>query len=138
MSAKLPYSLTDENPDLQKQIGCMNGILQLFDRHRFLAGRRISSRTHKRLPPGTSILCSVQFKLPQLFQSMRSKLVMEETNSSYLLNFSESKHCMTVQLIFLVGEVKIDIIVNNSVVGFWFLHFPTLVHINDHLLQRGY
>ena len=65
---------------------------------------------------------------------MRSKLVMEETNSSYLLNFSELKHFMTVQLIFLVGEVKIDIIVNNSVVGFWFLHFPTLVHINDHLL----
>ncbi|GFY82933.1 hypothetical protein Acr_02g0011730 [Actinidia rufa] len=54
MSAKFPYSLTDENPDLQKQIGCMNGILQLFDRHRFLTGRRFSSRNHKRLPPGQS------------------------------------------------------------------------------------
>ncbi|XP_057463075.1 protein LONGIFOLIA 2-like [Actinidia eriantha] len=54
MSAKLPYSLTDENPDLQKQIGCMNGILQLFDHHRFLTGRRISSRNHKQLPPGQS------------------------------------------------------------------------------------
>ncbi|PSS33654.1 Protein LONGIFOLIA like [Actinidia chinensis var. chinensis] len=54
MSAKLPYSLTDENPDLHKQIGCMNGILQLFDRHHFLAGRHIRSRNHKRLPPGQS------------------------------------------------------------------------------------
>ena len=65
---------------------------------------------------------------------MRSKLDTEETNSLYLLNFSELKHCMTVQLIFLVGEVKIYIIVNNSVVGFWFSNFPTLVRINDHLL----
>ncbi|XP_038994556.1 protein LONGIFOLIA 1-like isoform X1 [Hibiscus syriacus] len=42
MSAKFVYSLSDENPDLQKQIGCMNGLFQLFDRHHFLA---------KRLPP---------------------------------------------------------------------------------------
>uniref|UniRef100_A0A5B7AEM0 DUF4378 domain-containing protein n=1 Tax=Davidia involucrata TaxID=16924 RepID=A0A5B7AEM0_DAVIN len=49
MSAKFVHSLTDENTDLQKQIGCMNGIFQLFDRHHFLSKRRISS--HKRLPP---------------------------------------------------------------------------------------
>lgn len=56
MSAKLIYSLTDENPDLQKQIGCMNGFFQLFDRNRYLAGGRVNSHGHKRLPPpGTYI-----------------------------------------------------------------------------------
>ncbi|KAK1555224.1 hypothetical protein Q3G72_023615 [Acer saccharum] len=44
MSTKLLYSLSEENPDLQKQIGCMNGIFNIFDRHRRFA--------HKRLPPG--------------------------------------------------------------------------------------
>ncbi|CAK9185997.1 unnamed protein product [Ilex paraguariensis] len=52
MSGKLRYSITEENPDLQKQIGCMNGIFQLFDRHQFLGGRRITGHHHKRLPPG--------------------------------------------------------------------------------------
>ncbi|XVF16765.1 hypothetical protein REPUB_Repub10bG0060500 [Reevesia pubescens] len=52
MSKKFMYSSSDENPDLQKQIGCMNGLFQLFDRHLFLGGRRIASPNHKRLPPG--------------------------------------------------------------------------------------
>nr|GMC54545.1 protein LONGIFOLIA 2 [Ipomoea batatas] len=39
MAARLLHSLADENPDLQKQIGCMKGILQLFDRqHIRIAG----------------------------------------------------------------------------------------------------
>lgn len=49
MAAKLLHSLADDNQDLQKQIGCMTGILQLFDRPNAITGRRIS---HKRLPPG--------------------------------------------------------------------------------------
>lgn len=52
MAAKLLHSLADENPDLQKQIGCMTGIFQLFDRHHVLTARRI---THKRLPPGNPL-----------------------------------------------------------------------------------
>uniref|UniRef100_A0A2P2M8E5 Uncharacterized protein MANES_02G056100 n=2 Tax=Rhizophora mucronata TaxID=61149 RepID=A0A2P2M8E5_RHIMU len=53
MSAKFIYNLSDETPDLQKQIGCMNGIFQLFDRPHFLGGgRRIIGQNHKRLPPG--------------------------------------------------------------------------------------
>ncbi|GAV83927.1 DUF4378 domain-containing protein [Cephalotus follicularis] len=52
MSAKFIHSLSDEIPDLQKQIGCMNGIFQFFDHHHFLGGRRINSQNHKRLPPG--------------------------------------------------------------------------------------
>ncbi|KAF5730199.1 hypothetical protein HS088_TW20G00571 [Tripterygium wilfordii] len=48
MAAKLLHSLADENPDLQKQIGCMTGIFQIFDRHHTLTGRRLNQ---KRLPP---------------------------------------------------------------------------------------
>lgn len=50
MSAKVLYSLTDENRDLQKQIGCMNGIFQLFDRHHIRSSRRNSRNSRKKLP----------------------------------------------------------------------------------------
>ncbi|CAL1411766.1 unnamed protein product [Linum trigynum] len=53
MAAKLLHSLADDNPDLQKQIGCMTGIFQIFDRQQMLTGRRLS---HKKLPPGESHL----------------------------------------------------------------------------------
>lgn len=49
MAAKLLHSLADDNQDLQKQIGCMTGIFQLFDRNQMLTARRISQ---KRLPSG--------------------------------------------------------------------------------------
>ncbi|KAH6799125.1 hypothetical protein C2S51_035609 [Perilla frutescens var. frutescens] len=49
MAAKLLHSLTDDNVDLQKQIGCMNGIFQLFDRQNILTGgRRVVGNTPKR------------------------------------------------------------------------------------------
>ncbi|XP_073015212.1 protein LONGIFOLIA 1-like isoform X1 [Primulina eburnea] len=55
MAAKLLQSLTDDNLDLQKQIGCMTGIFQLFDRqHMITGGRRIVGHTPKRLPAGKS------------------------------------------------------------------------------------
>ncbi|KAF2282316.1 hypothetical protein GH714_043845 [Hevea brasiliensis] len=53
MAAKLLHSLADDNPDLQKQIGCMTGIFQLFDRHHVITNRRLSQR---KLPPGDSHL----------------------------------------------------------------------------------
>ncbi|KAG8384604.1 hypothetical protein BUALT_Bualt04G0135100 [Buddleja alternifolia] len=49
MSTKIMTSLPDDNEDLRKQIGCMNGIFQLFDRRYFLSGRRISRHNQKRL-----------------------------------------------------------------------------------------
>ncbi|CAI9754540.1 unnamed protein product [Fraxinus pennsylvanica] len=54
MAAKILHSLTDDNPDLQKQVGCMMGIFQLFDRQPILTGRRIVGHSSKRLPPGKS------------------------------------------------------------------------------------
>lgn len=50
MAAKLLHSLADENPDLQKQIGCMTGVFQIFDRHHSLTTKRLSHR--KQLPAG--------------------------------------------------------------------------------------
>ncbi|XP_057459791.1 protein LONGIFOLIA 1-like isoform X1 [Actinidia eriantha] len=41
MEAKLIHSLTDDNPDLQRQIGCKTGIFQIFDPQHILTGRRI-------------------------------------------------------------------------------------------------
>ncbi|KAK7295472.1 hypothetical protein RJT34_18381 [Clitoria ternatea] len=43
MSRKALKSLKEENADLQKQIGCITGFFQLFDRHRFLTGQRSNS-----------------------------------------------------------------------------------------------
>ncbi|XP_073005037.1 protein LONGIFOLIA 2-like [Typha latifolia] len=38
MSAKFLHAFADENPELQKQIGCMTGIFQMFDRQHLIAG----------------------------------------------------------------------------------------------------
>lgn len=40
MAAKLLHTLADENSDLQKKIGCMNGIFKLFDRHHITNRRK--------------------------------------------------------------------------------------------------
>lgn len=56
MAAKLLHSLADDNQDLQKQIGCMTGIFQLFDRNQMLTARRISQ---KRLPSGITLSCNM-------------------------------------------------------------------------------
>ncbi|CAH8386743.1 unnamed protein product [Eruca vesicaria subsp. sativa] len=39
MSAKLLYNLSDENPNLNKQFGCMNGIFQVFYKQHYPARR---------------------------------------------------------------------------------------------------
>lgn len=54
MAAKLLHSLADDNPDLHKQIGCMTGIFQIFDRQQLLSGRRPNQRRLLPPPPGTS------------------------------------------------------------------------------------
>ncbi|CAA7038606.1 unnamed protein product [Microthlaspi erraticum] len=51
MSAKLLYNLSDENPNLNKQFGCMNGIFQVFYRQHYPA-RPVSGDVDKSLPPG--------------------------------------------------------------------------------------
>lgn len=52
MAAKILHSMTDDNPNLQKQIGCMTGIFQLVDRQPIPTERRIVGHRSERLPPG--------------------------------------------------------------------------------------
>lgn len=54
MAAKLLHSLADDNPDLQKQIGCMTGIFQIFDRQQLISGKRPNQRRLLPPPPGNS------------------------------------------------------------------------------------
>ncbi|XP_059293856.1 protein LONGIFOLIA 1-like [Lycium ferocissimum] len=55
MSARMLSSITEEHKkDLHKQIGCMNGLFQLFDRHHFLTGKRFHGQNHKRLLTGAA------------------------------------------------------------------------------------
>ncbi|GAA0154852.1 hypothetical protein LIER_12712 [Lithospermum erythrorhizon] len=51
MAAKLLHTLADDNPDLKKQIGCMTGIFQLFDRQQMITAKRITGHSPKKLPP---------------------------------------------------------------------------------------
>lgn len=55
MAAKLLHSLADDNPDLQKQIGCMNGIFNIFDRQHMISGRRPNHRRLLPPPPGIQL-----------------------------------------------------------------------------------
>lgn len=54
MSAKLLMGLSEENPKLEKQIGCMTGIFQVFEGHHFITGRRLIGHNQKRLSSGES------------------------------------------------------------------------------------
>ncbi|KAI3722488.1 hypothetical protein L2E82_33527 [Cichorium intybus] len=56
------YALRDDKQELQKQLGCMNGIFQLFDR-RYLLGQR-RRHNQKRLPPGQSDSGDKEFSKP--------------------------------------------------------------------------
>ncbi|KAL3613891.1 hypothetical protein CASFOL_041965 [Castilleja foliolosa] len=61
MAAKLLHSLTDENPDLQKQIGCITAIFQLFDRQPILTGggrRVLGHHSSKKLIHGNQIIAN--------------------------------------------------------------------------------
>ncbi|KAK6123128.1 hypothetical protein DH2020_043124 [Rehmannia glutinosa] len=79
MAAKLLHSLTDDNPDLQKQIGCMTGIFQLFDRQQILTGgRRVVGHGPKRLPHGNS--------------HFHSENLERESNNAHLRSASMEKY----------------------------------------------
>ncbi|KAL0728047.1 hypothetical protein Bca4012_024140 [Brassica carinata] len=56
MSAKLLYNLSDENPNLNKQFGCMNGIFQVFYRQHYPATCVVVAGDElKSLPSGKTI-----------------------------------------------------------------------------------
>ncbi|XP_076883346.1 protein LONGIFOLIA 1-like isoform X2 [Bidens hawaiensis] len=53
MSTEVVHTLKEDTQDLHMQLGCMNGLFQLFDR-RFLLGQRRESSRHKKLHHGQS------------------------------------------------------------------------------------
>ncbi|MFS7962902.1 putative protein LONGIFOLIA [Helianthus anomalus] len=53
MTARILHSLSEDNTDLQKQIDCMSGVFQVFDRHQIVSGSRVSDCSPKRLHSGS-------------------------------------------------------------------------------------
>ncbi|XP_018449151.1 protein LONGIFOLIA 1-like [Raphanus sativus] len=84
MAAKLLHTLADENSDLQKKIGCMNGIFQLFDRH----------HVRKSLTLGNAHVNSITFGRDSAFQFQDSNVINATseklTESSSRVSFSSS------------------------------------------------
>lgn len=83
-------SLMDANRDFRKQIGCMNGISQLFDRHHYLTSWRISSHNNKKLLLGTQYQLNSQHtaraavEKVQDAQQLKQRVSMDSSRTSYL------------------------------------------------------
>ncbi|KAJ4889465.1 Uncharacterized protein Rs2_29213 [Raphanus sativus] len=69
MAAKLLHTLADENSDLQKKIGCVNGIFKLFDRHHILTNRR------KSLTLGNAHVNNINFERDSALQIQDSNII---------------------------------------------------------------
>ncbi|KAI7727506.1 hypothetical protein M8C21_026357, partial [Ambrosia artemisiifolia] len=73
---------------MEKQIGCMSGFLQIFDRQQLLAGKRIHS--NKRLPPSTFVGASPEAKssgesqviIPSSLDNFKSSVAEKATSRS--------------------------------------------------------
>lgn len=92
MSAKLLYNLSDENPNLNKQIGCMNGIFQVFYRQHYPARRvAVAGDELKSLPSGNNSLPSFSVKS---WLAMSSPLKpVEKVSRGKLFNI---RHCFCI------------------------------------------
>ncbi|CAA0828360.1 Unknown protein [Striga hermonthica] len=86
-------SLRDENKDLRKQIGCMNGILQLFDRHHLLTGRRVGGHQHKRLLQGTQHQLEPQHATSAITEKARESHKEKPRNSTESSRASYTSSC---------------------------------------------
>ncbi|KAG0545700.1 hypothetical protein BDA96_02G384700 [Sorghum bicolor] len=78
--------LADDTRDLQRQMGCMAGIFQIFDRQRLItgAGRRAARQAQKRLPPPSTPPGNTHPKSSSnvpVQSSSTSKIVLEKTFS---------------------------------------------------------
>lgn len=96
MSKKVLTSMKDENPDLQKQMGCISGFFQLFDRHWFLTG------SHK---PTPGILQHFNFFLYICI------LILEGDYDGITVNLICSKRVMFTYfqtIIWLILKIRID------------------------------
>ncbi|KAJ0243573.1 Protein LONGIFOLIA 1 [Hirschfeldia incana] len=100
MSAKLLYNLSDENPNLNKQFGCMNGIFQVFYRQHYPARRvSVAGDELKSLPSGktsdnvgvTNVLTDNKEKeKSKKKKAAKEKQKVVSSESSSRLSFSSS------------------------------------------------
>ncbi|KAK9061765.1 hypothetical protein SSX86_018948 [Deinandra increscens subsp. villosa] len=92
------HTLRDDKQELQKQLGCMNGIFQIFDR-RYLLGQRRHGHNQKRLPPGESNNGEKELRDVKL-QENAPKEVMKEKNraSVELPRSSVSSSCSSTAM----------------------------------------
>jgi hypothetical protein len=51
MPMRTGSDLSDDVPEFNRQMGCMAGIFQIFDRRRLITGLRGGRQAQKRLPP---------------------------------------------------------------------------------------
>lgn len=86
MPTRMRGGLADDTRDLQRQMGCMAGIFQIFDRQRLItgAGRRAARQAQKRLPPPSTPPGNTHPKSSSnvpVQSSSTSKIVLEKTFS---------------------------------------------------------
>ncbi|XP_071735103.1 protein LONGIFOLIA 1-like [Rutidosis leptorrhynchoides] len=83
MSTKeVMLTLKDDKQDLQKQLGCMNGLFQIFDR-RFLLGQRRHGQNQKRPSPGQSDNGEKELRNPsERVKEKAPKVVMKDNRVS--------------------------------------------------------
>ncbi|XP_013620597.1 PREDICTED: protein LONGIFOLIA 1 [Brassica oleracea var. oleracea] len=92
MSAKLLYNLSDENPNLNKQFGCMNGIFQVFYRQHCPARRVVVAGDELRsLPSGKAInnVCDTNVETEKSKKKKKKQRGVSSESSSRL-SFSSS------------------------------------------------
>lgn len=86
MSARMLSSITEDNKDLHKKIGCMNGLFQLFDRHHFLIGKHLHGQNHKRLLTGAmdkmETKCTMQLATEKTPRDVARNKVSHSSESS--------------------------------------------------------
>ncbi|XP_071703516.1 protein LONGIFOLIA 1-like [Rutidosis leptorrhynchoides] len=87
MSTKAMYTVTEDKQEIQKQLGCMNGIFQLFDR-RYLLGQRRHDNHPTKLPQGnvkefTNAPDKPKEKTPNKFVKEKHRVSVESSRNSF-------------------------------------------------------
>ncbi|KAG0463399.1 hypothetical protein HPP92_019468 [Vanilla planifolia] len=81
MSENLFQAFTEENSELQKQIGCMTGFFHMFDRLHLVNGRRFNGHQNKRITSGSSIANNSKVGADKFGCS--PQLVLESSRTSF-------------------------------------------------------
>ncbi|KAJ0963510.1 hypothetical protein J5N97_028632 [Dioscorea zingiberensis] len=88
MAAKFLHVFADENSELKKQIGCMTGFFQMFERHQFTPGRRSKRLNHKRMISSGHVHSSSSSSPIAEHNGSSPQIVLEKNPSK---NFSENQ-----------------------------------------------